>query len=76
LPINLVPKIEAFVKKINKRFPQIPVTFQDERFTSEDAKKIILQSGVKKKKRRDKSLVDKVSAVLILEEYMQANRWQ
>ncbi len=70
-PTHLMPKIEALIKKINELFPDIKVDLQDERFTSADAKRIILQSGAKKKKRRDKALVDKISAVLILQEYLQ-----
>ena len=73
-PTELSPMIEDFIKKVNKLFPAIKVVTQDERFTSADAKKIILQSGAKKKKRRDKSLVDKISAVLILQEYLETKR--
>ena len=73
-PTYVSPLIEEFIKKINKLFPALKVVTQDERFTSVDAKKIILQSGAKKKKRRDKSLVDKISAVLILQEYMETKR--
>ena len=60
-----------FVNRLKKLYPQIPIELVDERMTSVQAKQIILQSGAKKKKRRDKSLVDKVSAVLILQDYMQ-----
>jgi len=73
-PTFLSPIIKTFIKKVNKQFPDLKVVTQDERFTSSDAKKIILQSGAKKKKRRDKSLVDKISAVLILQEYLETRR--
>jgi len=73
-PGQIVPQVEKFVAKVQKQFPHLNVAFQDERFTSVDAKRIILQSGAKKKKRRDKSLVDKVSAILILQEYMESKR--
>ena len=63
--------VEKLILELNKRYPNIKVAQQDERFTSVDAKKIILQSGARKKKRRDKALVDKVSAVLILQDYME-----
>jgi len=66
--------VEGFIKAFKKLFPDIMVETQDERFTSEDAKKIILKSGAKKKKRRDKSLVDKVAAILILQDYMESKR--
>lgn len=67
------PRINKLMKEIKKKYPQINITTFDESFTSLRAKEIILKSGVKKKKRRDKSLVDKISAVLILQDYMEAN---
>jgi len=73
-PAQIADKVTLFIKQFEKLFPNIKVDTQDERFTSEDAKKIILQSGAKKKKRRDKSLVDKVAAVLILQDYMESKR--
>jgi putative Holliday junction resolvase len=74
-PAQIAPQVQAFVAKLQELFPTLPVVMQDERFTSADAKKIILQSGIKKKKRQDKSLVDKVSAVLILQEYLEKTRY-
>ena len=65
--------VQRFVNRLKKLYPVIPITMIDERMTSVEAKQIILKSGAKKKKRRDKSLVDKVSAVLILQEYMRIN---
>jgi putative holliday junction resolvase len=74
---EIMPKIRDFIKNLNKHFPHIPVELQDERFTSADAKRIILESGIKKMKRRDKSLVDKISASIILKEWMEATgKWQ
>ena len=61
---------EPFVKLLQKTFPAIAVERIDERFTSKMATAAILQSGVKKKVRQDKALVDKVSAVLILQSYL------
>lgn len=74
-PAQLAPQVDVFVKKLQQLFPQTGVTTWDERYTSEEAKKIILQSGAKKKQRRDKALVDRVSAALILEDYLKANYW-
>lgn len=74
-PAQIAPQVDAFVEKLKKQFPDTPVTRQDERYTSNDAKKIILQSGIKKQKRRDKALVDKVAAAIILEQYMLDNHW-
>jgi len=73
-PTQLTPKIDKFIKELKKKFPTIAIERQDEQFTSKDAKRIILESGAKKKKRRDKGLVDKVSAILILQEFMESRR--
>jgi len=66
-------KIQNLMAHIAKKYPNINLTTFDESFTSLRAKEIILKSGVKKKKRQDKTLVDKISAVLILQDYMEAN---
>jgi putative Holliday junction resolvase len=62
--------IEPFVKQLKKEFPQIPVERVDERFTSKMASQAILQSGAKKKDRQNKSLVDTVSATILLQSYL------
>ena len=72
-PAQFEPLVREFVKKLKEKYPHINIEMQDERYTSVEAKKIILQSGVSKKKRRDKRLVDKISAVLILQEYLENN---
>ena len=72
-PTQIEPLVKEFVEKLKKKFPTIPIAMQDERYTSIEARNIILQSGAKKKKRRDKALVDKISAVLILQEYLENN---
>lgn len=74
-PAQIAAQADAFAGRLRKLFPEKPVFRQDERYTSNEAKRIILQSGVKKHKRRDKSLVDKIAAALILEQYMQENYW-
>lgn len=66
----LKKNIDVFAAKMKKSYPQLDIDFEDERMTSVEAKDIILKSGVKKSKRRDKTLVDKVSAVLILQRYL------
>ena len=78
LPVNLRNELsdsarftEPFVKLLQKKFPGIPVERIDERFTSKMASAAILQSGAKKKDRRDKSLIDKVSAIIILQTYLE-----
>lgn len=62
--------IDDFISTFSFNHPEIKVTFADESFTSSQAKSIIFQQGIKKEKRKDKSLVDKVSAVLILQKYL------
>lgn len=67
---NLKGDIDGFVSLIKTKFPDIEVDFADEQFSSVHAKQIILDSGIKKKKRQDKSLIDKISAVVILQRYL------
>jgi putative holliday junction resolvase len=66
--------IEPFVKLLRKEFNEIPVERMDERFTSLIASRAIREAGLKKKERRDKALVDQVSAVLILQSYMESRK--
>lgn len=63
--------INPFIKKFEKAFPNLPLQKIDERFTSLLAKDAILQSGVNKKKRQNKELIDKVSATIILQSYLE-----
>ncbi|TMU57188.1 Holliday junction resolvase RuvX [Flagellimonas algicola] len=62
--------IQPFLKKLTAAFPKIPIERQDERFTSKMAVQSMVQSGMKKKKRQDKALVDEISATLILQAYL------
>ncbi|MEI8005737.1 MAG: Holliday junction resolvase RuvX [Bacteroidota bacterium] len=66
--------IEPFLKQLTHAFPGIRVARVDERFTSVIASRAILESGIKKMARRDKSLVDAVSANLILQSFMESER--
>ncbi|MBN8677939.1 MAG: Holliday junction resolvase RuvX [Chitinophagales bacterium] len=74
-PAQIAPQADAFAVRLQKQFPEKSIIRQDERNTSNLAKQIILQSGVKKQKRRDKAMVDKIAAALILEQYMEDNYW-
>ena len=67
-----VKYIEPFVRLLVKSFPEIPVERVDERFTSLMAQRTILNSGMKKKDRQNKSLVDTISAAIILQSYMES----
>jgi putative holliday junction resolvase len=71
-PSESAKYIEPFLKMMKRDFPGIPVERYDERFTSMIAANSIRDSGLKKKDRQDKSLVDTVSAVLILQSYMES----
>lgn len=62
--------IRPFAVKLAQVFPSIPITYVDERFTSRMAQRAILEAGIPKMKRRDKALVDEVSAVIILQSYL------
>jgi putative Holliday junction resolvase len=74
-PAQIASEVNAFADQLGKLFPGKNVVRQDERFTSRDAKQIILHSGIGKQKRRDKALVDKIAAALILEQYMEEHFW-
>ena len=63
--------VENFVNLLRKNFPNIPIERVDERFTSTIATRSLLEMGLKKKDRANKGNVDQVSAVLILQTYMQ-----
>jgi len=67
---DLEEEIVKFIKSLNNHLPNIQVERIDERFTSKISKQIIINSGVGKKNRRDKLIIDKISASLILESYL------
>lgn len=62
--------IVEFIKKLEKSFPKIPIHREDERFTSKMAFQSMIDGGLNKKQRRDKALVDKISATIILQSYL------
>jgi putative Holliday junction resolvase len=64
--------IEPFVKKLAKTFPNVNIVRVDERFSSKIAFQTMIDAGLNKKTRRDKSLVDKVSATIILQSYLES----
>lgn len=63
-------KLDEFIRDLKKNFPDIPVNLHDERYSSVRAREIIFQSGVSKKQRRNKELLDQTSAIVILQEYL------
>lgn len=66
------PKIQLFIKKLTKALPNLTIERYDERFTSKLAFQTLIDSGVGKKKRREKGLIDKISATLLLQSYLDA----
>ena len=56
--------------------PDIPVAYYDERFTSVMAHQAMLDGGLKKKRRQEKGLVDEISAVIILQAYLESKKYQ
>lgn len=63
-------QIKPFIDQLEKTFPDISIQRQDERFTSKMALDTMIVGGIKKKKRQDRAMVDKVSATLILQAYL------
>ncbi len=71
---RIMPLVRAFAARLHELFPAIPVFWQDERFSSFEAKRSILSDGTPKMKRRDKGRIDQVSAAIILQQFMEARR--
>ena len=71
-PSESLKYIDPFVAKLKKEFTEIEILMVDERFTSKMAKQAMLDGGLKKKDRRDKGMVDKISAVIILQTHLDA----
>ena len=67
-------RIEPFVNRLRKEFPSIPVEYYDERFTSVLAHRAMIDGGVGKMARRDKAMVDRISAAIILQGYMDSKK--
>ena len=73
-PSAAAADVDVFLKLLKKHFPTIPVTLEDERFTSVLAHRAMIDGGVKKMDRRDKAAVDKVSAALILQTFLDRDK--
>ena len=73
-PSETYKYIEPLVTRLRAQYPTKKVVLQDERFTSVLAQRVILESGIGKMARRNKALVDKVSATIILQSYMEFNK--
>lgn len=68
--------IEPFVERLKSRHPGVKVLFHDERFTSVLAHRAMIDGGMKKMARRDKAVVDKISATIILQSFMDSLQYR
>lgn len=71
---NSTAAVRGAIKRLNKEFPALPVYEHDERFTSTMAMQSMILGGTSKKDRRDKSNLDKISATIILQSFMDSRR--
>jgi putative Holliday junction resolvase len=69
-PSEAQADVDVFLKSLSKAFPQVPVTLEDERFTSVLAHQVMIDGGMKASQRRDKRSVDRISAAIILQSYL------
>ncbi len=69
-PSESTPVIEAFVEKFKATFPDMPLVRVDERFTSKMAFQTMIDSGLSKKQRQNKGLIDEISATIMLRDYL------
>ena len=69
-PSEVVPILNEFIKKFRIDFPEMPIERMDERFTSKMAFQTMIDSGLKKKQRQNKALVDEIAATIILQDYL------
>ncbi len=76
LPSESARFIEPFVSMLRKKYPTHQIDRWDERFTSVLAHRVILESGIGKKARQDKTLADRISAVIILQSYMESKTFR
>ena len=67
-------RITPFVNMLRKKLPHIPVEMVDERFTSVLAHQAMIDGGLKKKARQNKTLVDEISATIILQSYLESKK--
>lgn len=73
-PSEAATYIDPFLKKLKQKYPRIVIELMDERFTSKMAFQAMIDGGLKKKDRQNKSMIDKISAVIILQSYLDYNK--
>lgn len=69
-PSEAAADVDVFLKQLASAFPQVPVSLEDERFTSVLAHRAMIDGGMKKSDRRDKNSVDRISAAIILQSFL------
>ncbi len=69
-PSEAAQDVDVFLKQLARKFPDVPVTLEDERFTTVLAHRAMIDGGMKKSRRRDKMSCDKISAAIILQGYL------
>jgi len=67
---HATPLVRKAIEKLKKEFPAIPIQSVDERNTSKDAKRAMVEMGLKKMQRRNKALVDEIAATIMLQEWL------
>jgi putative Holliday junction resolvase len=73
-PSESVKYIDPFIRKLKKNYPEIEVHCADERFTSRIAFRTMIEGGVKKEERKDKAMVDRISASIILQSFLDTRK--
>ncbi len=74
-PTRITHLVKGVLRQLEKRFPDVEIVSVDERYSSKEAEALLLQTGLRPKKRRDKGLIDKLSAAIILKDYMEVEVW-
>ena len=74
-PSENLARVQQFVNRWRKAVPEVPIEYFDERFTSVLAHQAMLDSGIGKKDRQNKGLVDEISATIILQDYMRSRKY-
>ena len=74
-PSEAIRYINPFLKKLQQKYPEMPVRLMDERFSSKMAFQTMIDAGVKKKDRQNKATIDGVSATIILQSYLEGQKF-
>jgi len=69
-PTDATPLVQKAIIDLGKKFPQIPIQTVDERYSSKNAVRAMVEMGMKKNERRDKKTIDRVAATMLLQEYL------